>query len=182
MTSFAVRRVHGDEWRCVRDLRIEAVSDPDAGIAFLSTVQEERARHDEFWRERAAAGAASDHAAQFVAVAADVDARWVGTVTVLLRPVGCVDHAGRLVATPRADVVGVYVAPVRRGAGVIDALLDTAAGWAAERGFFRLDLDVHADNERAQAAYRRCGFVRTGEEFTGPIGPEIGMVRQITTR
>lgn len=177
MTSFTVRRVRSQEWRRVRDLRIEALSDPDAGIAFLSTLEEERTRDDAFWQLRAADGAASDHAAQFVAVAG-ADERWAGTVTVLLRPAGTVDHTGRVVENPRADVVGVYVAPALRGAGTIDALLDAAAEWAGERGFPRLDLDVHAGNVRAQAAYRRCGFVPTGEEFTGPIGPEIGMVRQ----
>ena len=153
-----VRRVRTPEWREVRDLRIEAVGDSAAAIAFLSTVEQERAHDDEFWRDRAAGAALSDSAAQFIAD----DGRWVGTVTVLLRDEGTDDHLGRTVATRRADIVGVYVAPPQRGTGLLGRLFDAAAAWAEERGVDVLTLDVHRDNHRAQAAYRKLGFVPTG--------------------
>ena len=57
--------------------------------------------------------------------------------------------------------------------------MDAAAEWTARLGYSRLTLDVHAGNERAQAAYRRSGFVPTGVSFTGPIGPELEMVRSL---
>ncbi|MBD7957850.1 GNAT family N-acetyltransferase [Microbacterium sp. Sa4CUA7] len=176
MTPATVRRVRADEWRRVRRLRIEAVSDPDAGIAFLSTPEQERARDDAFWQQRAADAASGDTAAQFVAESAD---GWVGTATVLVRPSGAADHTGRTVWTTRADVVGVYVRPDHRGSGAVDGLLDAAAHRAASLGLRRLTLDVHADNTRAQAAYRRAGFVPTGERFTSTIGAELVMARAL---
>jgi len=62
-----VRRVRIAEWRELRDLRIEAVGDPTASIAFLTTADEERARDESFWRERAAGAAIGAYAAQFIA-------------------------------------------------------------------------------------------------------------------
>ena len=176
MTAAVARRVREDEWARVRDLRIRAVGDPDAGIAFLSTPEQELAHDDEFWRRRTLDAAIGDEAAQFVA---EADGRWFGSATVLVRAVGTVDHTGRTVYTARADVVGVYVSPEHRGAGTIDALFDAAAAWVAGLGIRRLTLDVHADNTRAQAAYRRNGFVPTGETFTSTIGPEIVMARAL---
>jgi ribosomal protein S18 acetylase RimI-like enzyme len=169
-----VRRVRAAEWREIRDLRIDAVGDPAASIAFLSTVDQERAHDEAFWRERAAGASLSDEAAQFIA---DDEGRWVGTVTVLLRAAGTADHLGRPVADARADVVGVYVAPSQRGSGVLGRLVDAAAAWAADRGADQLTLDVHVDNHRAQGAYRKLGFAATGETFTSVIGPEMIMVR-----
>lgn len=176
MTAVAVRRVRADEWRRVRSLRIEAVSDPDAGIAFLATADQERAQDDAFWQRRSADNAAGDATAQFIAEAGH---DWIGSATVLVHPVGTTDHTGRTVWTTRADVVGVYVRPDHRGAGVIDALLDAAATWTAGLGLRQLSLDVHADNARAQAAYRRNGFVPTGETLTTLIGAEIVMARTL---
>lgn len=181
MTS--VRRIRADEWRKVRDLRVEAVSDPDASIAFLSTLTEEQARDDAFWQERATGSATSDGAAQFVLIdGTDDHGQWVGTATVLRRAAGSVDHLGRTLETPRSDVVGVYIRPSHRGARGVEALFDAAAAWAATRGDAALHLDVHADNARAQGAYRRAGFEPTGVAFTGPIGPEIEMRREIEAR
>lgn len=169
-----VRRVRAAEWREIRDLRIDAVGDPAASIAFLSTADQERAHDEEFWRGRAAGASLSDEAAQFIA---DDEGRWVGTVTVLLRAAGTADHFGRAVAQARADLVGVYVAPSQRGSGLLGRLVDAAAAWAADRGAEQLTLDVHVDNHRAQGAYRKLGFVPTGDTFTSIIGPELVMVQ-----
>ncbi|MCR2811893.1 GNAT family N-acetyltransferase [Microbacterium sp. zg.Y1090] len=179
MNGVAVRRVREDEWRRVRQLRIEAVSDPDAGIAFLSTPDQERAHDDAFWRQRCVDSAVGDGAAQFIA---ESDDEWIGTVTVLVYPLGAPDDMGRTVWTTRAHVVGVYVRADHRGSGVIDVLLDAAADWAASRGLPRLTLDVHARNARAQATYRRNGFVPTGETLTSAIGEELVMARSLTPR
>lgn len=176
MTGVAVRRIREDEWRRVRRLRIEAVSDPDAGIAFLSTPDQERAHDDAFWQQRTADNATGDAAAQFVAVAGD---EWIGTATVLVYPLGATDYMGRTVWTSRADVVGVYVRADHRGSGVIDALLDAAADWAAGLGLRQINLDVHVDNARAQAAYRRNGFVPTGETVASAHGTEAVMTRTL---
>ncbi len=171
-----VRRVRAGEGARVRELRLRAVSDPAASIAFLTTFEQELERDQAFWDERAAGGADGDSAAMFVAESGD---DWIGTCTVLVRRAGDLDHTGRRSTADRADVVGVYVDPAHRGSGAIDALLDAAARWCAARGFETLSLDVHVDNARAQAVYRRAGFVATGETFTGPIGDELAMSRSL---
>ncbi|WP_426325604.1 GNAT family N-acetyltransferase [Microbacterium sp. E-13] len=176
MTSPAVRRVRADEWEAVRALRLQATGDPDAAMAFLETPQQVEARPEQFWRDRAELAAGSETTAQFVA---EVDDLWVGGLSVLIRATGQKDHLGRFVDDRRADVVGVYVNPDHRGSGAVDLLLAAAAEWAAGLGLRRLSLDVHRDNHRAQAAYRRAGFVLTGETFTSVIGPELVMARQL---
>ncbi len=111
----AVRRIRADEWRQAKALRLQALADPVADLAFLETLDNASAQPDEFWQERTRNSADGDTAAQFVALTAD--GTWAGTTTVL---------ADR----DRADsglVVGVYVAPEHRGAGLIEALLDAAA-------------------------------------------------------
>ncbi len=171
-----VRRVRSAEWREVRDLRLEAVSDPNAAIAFLTTREQEAARDDGFWQERAAGAALGENAAQFVAIDEDV---WVGTASVLLRSPGGIDHLDRVVQAPRADVVGVYVAASHRGRGVVERLFDGVAEWASARGARSLILDTHIENLRAQAAYRRVGFTPTGVTLTSAIGPELEMQRPL---
>jgi GNAT superfamily N-acetyltransferase len=96
---------------------------------------------------------------------------------VLVRSPGSTDHLDRDVTQMRADVVGVYVRPGKRGDGTIDRLLAAATEWATVVGVESITLDVHAQNLRAQGAYRRAGFEPTGETLTGPIGPEIVMAR-----
>lgn len=176
--SVVVRRVRGDEWERVRDLRLEAVRDPAASIAFLHSYETEAAHPDAFWQDRAANAAAGDAVAQFVA---EADGRWIGTATVIRWDAGATDHHGRTVTVARGDVVGVYVTPEHRSGGVIDALLDAAATWGRDLGDGALVLDVHEDNHRAQGAYRRAGFVDTGHRFTGSIGPELEMSRALTS-
>ncbi len=174
--GLAVRRVRADEWELVRDLRLRSTADPDAAIAFLESHDEVAARSDDFWRVRTEDAAHSETVAQFVAVVADES---VGSLSVLVRATGQADHFGKIVDDRRASVVGVWVRPESRGSGAVDALLDAAAEWVAALGLRRVQLDVHRDNHRAQGAYRRAGFVPTGETFTGPIGPEIVMARAL---
>ncbi len=58
--------------------------------------------------------------------------------------------------------VGMSVVREARGLGVGGALLEAAAGWAAESGAERLVLGVFPENRRAVAFYERHGFVREG--------------------
>ncbi|MEW1833664.1 GNAT family N-acetyltransferase [Microbacterium sp. NPDC079995] len=174
MTEAVIRRVRLQEWREVRDLRLRALRDPAAPIAFLSTVEEALGQDDAFWQQRTADAAMGEGAAQFVAVVAN---RWVGSVTVLLRAAGETDTLGRRVDVPQADLVGVFVDADHRGRGVIDALVDVASAWAEAAGVNGLTLDVHADNARARAAYARLGFAPTGLETEVEVGVEIRMHR-----
>lgn len=175
----AARRVRADEGARVRELRLRAVRDPNAALAFLTTYEQEIARDPAFWDARAASGASGDAGAMFVV---ETQGEWAGSATVLVRRAGDVDHTGRRRTEAHAGIVGVFVDPAHRGSGAIDALLDAAADWARALGFETLSLDVHVDNGRAQAAYRRAGFVATGEEFTTSIGRELAMTRSLRTR
>jgi GNAT superfamily N-acetyltransferase len=172
----AVRRVRADEWTLARSLRLDALRDPDARLAFLDSYDDAVQRPDAHWQDRAARSAEGDDAAQLVAIDDDV---LVGTVTVIVQAAGSQDHHGLLVERSRAVLVGVYVRPAYRGTGVTADLIDAAADWCRGRGFSELVLDVHRDNARAQTAYRRAGFTPSGLAFTTAIGPEIEMVRAL---
>lgn len=170
------RRVRLHEWREVRELRLRALSDPQASIAFLDTVEAAEARDDGFWQERTAGAAMGQDAAQFVV---EDDQRWLGSATVIVQHEGSLDEGGNERPYARALVVGVFVDPSGRGRGWIDTLLQECADFASSIGFENLYLDVHADNDRAIAAYTRCGFTPTGVEFTSVIGSEVEMVRTL---
>ena len=158
----------------VRSIRLEALGDPAAGIAFLETKEQADARPDSYWQERAAGAALSESTAQFVA---EAGRDWVGTLTVLRPQPGSRDYFGRPARTGRALVVAVYVRPSHRGRGTLEALMDAAAKWTLDAGEAELQLDVHEDNGRARHAYARLGFVPTGHTSAGPNGVELEMVR-----
>ncbi len=158
----------------VRSIRLEALGDPAADIAFLETREQAEKQTDDFWRERTAGAALSESAAQFVA---EAGRDWVGTLTVLRPEPGSTDYFGRPARAGRALVVSVYVRPSHRGRGTLDALVDAAAQWALDAGEAELQLDVHEDNARARRAYARLGFSPTGHTSAGPNGVELEMVR-----
>jgi GNAT superfamily N-acetyltransferase len=169
-----IRRVLATDGARIRALRLEALADPVAGIAFLETRAHAAAQPEAFWTDRAVGAALSDGVAQFIA---DAGGRWVGTVTVLRPEPGTTDYFGRAHVEGRALLVAVYVAAGHRGEGLLERLVDAAAAWARGRGSAELALDVHEDNARARAAYRRLGFVETGGWLDGPHGVEREMVR-----
>ncbi|WP_107122083.1 GNAT family N-acetyltransferase [Streptomyces sp. DSM 15324] len=171
MNDIVVRGIRTDEWRPVKALRLEALQDSDAAIAFLETYEDAAARPDSFWHGRAlGAGAEDGGVRQFVAEAADGE--WVGTVTVLVEEAGSVDWAGQPVERRQGHVVGVYVRPEWRGVGVIQALFEAGVAWAWGVGVERVRLLVHQKNLRAQQAYRKAGFAPSG--VTVPVGEGIG--------
>ncbi|MEX3104341.1 MULTISPECIES: GNAT family N-acetyltransferase [unclassified Streptomyces] len=162
MNEFDVRAIHADEWPAMRELRLAALQDPAAPLAFFETYDSAVKLPDSFWQERAegcAEGAAG--ARQFVAVGAD--GVWVGGLAVLVEEAGGVDWAGLPVEQRQGQVVGVYVRPAVRGGGVVvGALFRAALEWAWGIGLDRVRLLVHRENVRAVAAYERIGFVPTG--------------------
>ncbi|MBS1674823.1 MAG: GNAT family N-acetyltransferase [Actinobacteria bacterium] len=165
--TFEVRRIRAHEWREVKALRLRGLQDPVAQIAFLDTYENASARPDEFWETRSEQASVGGPNAQFVTVGENGE--WFGSATAV--PNRSDERA--------ALVVGVYVAEGHRGAGAIEALFDECAAWAAEQGYATLTLEVHVDNLRAQAAYERCGFVRTGEITELENGREYVMARPL---
>lgn len=102
-----VSRVRSDEGPRTRDLRLQALVDPAAPIAFLETREQALARPDSEWRERAELGATATDQASFVAEVSDGFgfSELVGTVTVIPRRAGESDYFGR---TPTVDTLDVH--------------------------------------------------------------------------
>lgn len=69
---------------------------------------------------------------------------------------------------------GVFVTPQSRGLGVGSLLLDAIIGHAEAQGLSQVRLDVIDTNPRARALYERKGFIATGEQQIGMLGPLFG--------
>ncbi|MFG2941655.1 GNAT family N-acetyltransferase [Streptomyces sp. NPDC048282] len=159
--DYVIRAIRADEWEAVKQLRLVALRDPVADIAFMETYEDAVERPDSFYRERAARSAEElSGARQFIAEA--TDGVWAGGLTVLVEEAGTTDWAGFPVERRQGHAVGVFVRPGHRGSGLIEALFDAGVAWARERGAERVRLLVHEDNARAQGAYRKAGFVPSG--------------------
>ena len=147
-----------DDWQAWRALRLEALE--DTPIGFLETLEAARAKDEAAWRQRMAEVPLS--------VLAEVDAQPVAM------------SSGFLV-DGRPVLGAVYVTPDARGQGLLAELVDAVAGWAGAHGD-ALVLEVHEDNARARAAYRRLGFTETGASRPYPLPPggvELEMVRPL---
>ncbi|GHD99837.1 GNAT family N-acetyltransferase [Streptomyces alanosinicus] len=159
--DYVIRAIRPDDWTRVKQLRLEALRDPAAPLAFLESYEDALAKADAFWQDRAVgSGEGSMAARQFIAETSD--GSWVASVTVLIEEAGTKDWAGYAVECRQGHVVGVYVRPEHRGNGLIKALFDVGVVWARERGAQRVRLLVHEDNERARGAYRKAGFMPSG--------------------
>jgi GNAT superfamily N-acetyltransferase len=147
-----IRRVRPDEWRELRELRLDALR--DAPDAFVTTYEQALAYPDDEWRARTAWPT-------FVAVAGE---RLVGMAT------------GWAKAHGVAALVQMYVRPEARGTPVAERLVAAVLDWARGEGFARVELGVAEGNVRAERLYARCGFARTGEvvEIDG-YGADIRM-------
>ncbi|MFJ3926554.1 GNAT family N-acetyltransferase [Streptomyces sp. NPDC090022] len=170
MTKHVIRAVRADEWEKVKELRITALHDPVAPIAFLESIETAEARTDVEWQDRAAGAASGRAVRQFVAEAPD--GSWDGSVTVLVEEIGTTDFLERVITVTQGHVVGVYVREGLRGSGIAQELFRAALDWCWSLegpALERVRLYVHEKNERAAAFYRRVGF-----EFSGDVVPMPG--------
>ena len=150
MSSYVIRAVRADEWPAAKELRLAALRDPVAYLAFLETYEEGVARPDSFWKERTAGAADGADSAQQI-IAEGPDGRWVGMLTVLVEEPGTTDWAGFPVERKQGHVVGVFVLPEERGSGLTDVLFDAALEWSWAHGA-RAGAAHRARGERAGAA------------------------------
>lgn len=158
-----IRPVRAEEWRKVKELRLDALLDPVAHMAFLETYDVAAARPDSFWQERTRGGTHEALGPQFIAEGPDGE--WAGTVKVLVEPAGSKSVFGDQVFVPQAHLVAVFVRPEFRGAGLTQELFRSALEWCwslDEPRLERVRLFVHEANGRAAAFYRKAGFVPTG--------------------
>jgi ribosomal protein S18 acetylase RimI-like enzyme len=156
MSAYEVRGFRAEEWRQLREIRLEALK--DTPIGFGEWYEDAAAKPDEEWRDRAAKVAESTQSALFGAI--DGDGRFVGIAGAFPKPPS--DESQPL----EYVVYSVYVTPDHRGSqrGVASLLFDAVIAWAREVGGADIvTLSVHERNERAHAFYRRYGFVDTGE-------------------
>jgi len=171
-----VRRIRAGEWLKVKELRLAALADPAAPIAFLETFDGASKQPDQFWMDRAA-GAAEGSVAQFIAE--DSSGAWLGSLVVIVFEAGSEDYWGKTVAARRANVVGVFIHPENRGKGLIEALFAAGKEFAVAQGLDTLYLEVHRDNVGARRAYERAGFVLTGEILESEAGIDDEMVARL---
>jgi ribosomal protein S18 acetylase RimI-like enzyme len=167
--NHVIRAVTAKDWQQVKELCLDALRDPVAGIAFLDTYDNAAVQSDEFWQGRAAGFWGAVIAQQFIAERAD--GSWDGSVTVLIERAGRGDVLGRPVDTDQAHLVGVFVRPEQRGTGLARALFDAAIAFARELDEPKVSLVrlyVHQDNQRAEAFYRKIGFSRSGHSVPVP--------------
>uniref|UniRef100_UPI0036D99D9C GNAT family N-acetyltransferase n=1 Tax=Lysinibacillus capsici TaxID=2115968 RepID=UPI0036D99D9C len=163
--KYTVRFIRAEEWPAVKALRLASLQDPMAHVAFLETYEQAVSRPDSFWQERAA-GCADGALGVRQIIAEGVDGTWVGSVTVLIEEAGSTDWAGWPVERRQGHLVGVYMRPEERGRGLTERLFDAAVEWAWSRDVERVRLIVHEANPRAQAFYRKVGFVPSGRTVT----------------
>jgi GNAT superfamily N-acetyltransferase len=173
--NLLVRAVRVDEWRAVRELRLAALRDPVAHLAFLETYEEASARPDAFWRERTESAAEGARERQQFVVESE-GGGWVGTVTVLVEEAGTRDFFGRIVERRQAHLVGVFLRDGYRGQGAGEVMFAAAVEWARGIGAERVRLFVNEGNGRAAAFYRRVGFVGSGVTVERDAGRELEYV------
>ncbi|MFF5639836.1 GNAT family N-acetyltransferase [Streptomyces sp. NPDC012825] len=166
-----IRALRADEWEKAREIRLAALRDPIAHLAFLDTYEAAVERPDAFWRERAEDSSESGEGKVRQFVAEGPDGTWAGTITLLVERPSDEVRFGEPAKVDQTHVVGVYVRPGARGTGVIDALFRAGVEWSwssVEPAVERVRLYVHEDNARAAAFYRRFGFTATGERVAVP--------------
>jgi len=168
--EYLIRSVRADEWPAVKEIRLASLRDPVAHLAFLDTYENAVARTDGFWQERAAGAAEGVRERQQI-VAEEPGGRWVGSVAVLVEEAGAAGAMGDVSDVRQGHLVGVYVRPEVRGSGLTERLFAYALRWAWEvAGVERVRLFVDERNGRAEAFYRKFGFVPTGASVPVPGG------------
>lgn len=158
------------DWARLRAVRLQALS--DAPYAFGSTYEREAAFPEATWRDRARPDPA--HRQTFLALSGDAppalpdrsDQFPADNVVTGIRESGGDDEvlglATVLLDGDRADIVGVWVDPARRGRGIAAALMDAVLDHARRHHARRAVLTVTEGNDPARQLYRRLGFEPTG--------------------
>lgn len=145
LAAMEVRAASAADWRKLRELRLQALSDsPDA---FATTLDEATSRSDDYWTEATRATADSADAVSWIA---ERDGVAVGQAYSRIRDD---DSLG---------IAAMWVAPEGRGLGVGAALLDAAEAWGRSKGCATATLFVAEGNGEAQRLYERAGYQPTG--------------------
>jgi len=154
-----IRRVRAAEWAAYRQVRLAALA--EAPYAFSTTLEQESAKDDAYWQDRAAHGIPMFIAWQ--------DGEPAGLAGAFVVPDGELPRGVR-----RAwHLVSMWVSPSARGSGLAERLVQAVADAARANGATRLILWVTEVNERARAFYGRLGFLPTGaRQLVRPDEPD----------
>lgn len=151
----AIRRVDPDDWQLLRATRLAALQ--DAPEAFESTYADALGFDEARWRQRA------ERFPTFLAFNGADPVGMAAGYPDEHRP-GC------------RDLISMWVSPAARGRGVAGRLIDAVTEWARADGADELALWVVLGNESALAAYKRAGFVATGEQQ--PVHGDDGRIEE----
>jgi GNAT superfamily N-acetyltransferase len=154
-----VRETTAEEWKVLRDIRLEALQ--DAPEAFGSTYADQAALEEADWRRAISRGGT------FLAYVREENTA---------KPAGLV--SGDLEHPNTVQLMSMWVRPQARGDGVGEALIDAVINWAKARNAASVHLWVIETNKYARMLYDRCGFSPTGERQPLPSNTdliEVGM-------
>ncbi|MFD3698419.1 GNAT family N-acetyltransferase [Streptomyces sp. NPDC058646] len=183
MNQHVIRPVRADEWEKVKELRLAALRDPAAPVAFLETQEAAEGRPDAFWQERTQGAAQGRSVRQFIAEAPD--GTWNGNIVVLVEEAGDTGIFDEAIEVHQGHLVGVFVRAEQRGTGLTEALFEAALEWAWSLegpALDRVRLFVHEQNARAGAFYRRFGFTATGLVVPVPTDPSAKELEYVLPR
>lgn len=156
--NVGLRRVRQEDWRRFRDVRLAALA--ESPEMFGSTWAKEQEFDEAEWRRRAV------RPTTFLAVREGVDVGIGGVYEFL---------DGWCVA-------GMWIAPVARGTGLVEALIHACESVARDAGVTTLELGVMEDNPRGQRAYLRLGYEFTGtREHVRDGRDELWMAKSLTS-
>ncbi|NUS74268.1 MAG: GNAT family N-acetyltransferase [Corynebacteriales bacterium] len=165
---FKIRAVRKEDWAQAKEIRLAALQDPLAKIAFIDQYESLVHKPDDFWRQRVAVAAEGKTIGQLIAE--DAQGRWQATITLIVELPG-VESFEDIPEVAQTHIVGVFVRPEARGTGLASQLLQEALNWSwqlVEPSVERVHLWVHENNVRAESAYKRAGFIRTGRSCPFP--------------
>jgi RimJ/RimL family protein N-acetyltransferase len=141
------RRLVPSDAALYRSLRLEGLRlSPDS---FTSTLEEESAHGPDVYTHRLAV---SDNAT----IGALHEERLVGVGTIIREHRTRTRHCG--------DIVGMYVTPDARGAGVGNGIIERLIAHARKAGLRLVTLEVIGGNEPARRLYEKSGFRKYGHK------------------
>lgn len=135
-----IRQIGPDAWPAARTVRLQALAGSPPGT-FSSTHAEAAQWDEQQWREWTA------RRDPFFVAEGDS---------------GPVGSAGVVVSGSTPELVSMWTAPIARGTGISDRLVQSVVAWASAAGYGELRLWVVEGNRTAERLYLRNGFVRTG--------------------
>lgn len=142
-----VKRLGEDDWRQLRAIRLRSVTEDHP---VLASIEREQMLKEKHWRMRLRGSP------WFVATH---NRRTVGLMSVIREPGTPVDER---------HVVGLWVVPEKRGAGVGEALLEAAAAEAIADGAARLTAWLLDGDVPVETVLRAAGFAPSGVRMPVP--------------